>query len=69
MISSWHNPLPSEEDKTHQVVVCCYKDKWVPILLYPLKDAIALRQKAQSFGKDLFICPINGFPQKELDLL
>lgn len=64
--SSWYNPLPSENFTSEQVVVCCYRDRWIPILLYPLKDAIALREKAQSFGKDLYICPVSGFQRREL---
>jgi len=69
VISSCHNPLPLDNSTSHHVVVCCYQGRWIPILLYPLKDAIALRQKALSFGKDLLVCPISSFSTQELELL
>lgn len=60
----WQNPLPSEEYITHQVVIYFYTGRWVPIMFYPLADAIALSQKAKHLGQELYIFPTNTRPSE-----
>ncbi|QSJ19409.1 hypothetical protein JYQ62_12210 [Nostoc sp. UHCC 0702] len=66
MISTLRNPLPMEEYTNRRVVVYFYSGRWIPIMFYTLKEAIALHHKAQQQGKELFVFPPDCNPNNEL---
>ena len=57
MNSPWQNPLPIDDDTTHQVVVYFHSELWIPITCFGLSEAIALYRKALVRGKELFVFP------------
>lgn len=59
MILPLHSPLPLNEYKNYNVVVCCYEEQWVPLIKCPLQDAIKIYQKFINFGTEILIFPQN----------
>ena len=55
--SPWSNPIPQGESTKSPVVVYFFSDRWIPITLFSLAEAIALYRKAVVLGKELLIYP------------
>ncbi|MBE9126879.1 MULTISPECIES: hypothetical protein [unclassified Coleofasciculus] len=57
MNSPWHNSLPVEKETGKTVVVYFYSDRWIPILCFSRKEAIALSRKALLKNKKILVFP------------
>ncbi len=60
MVSPWQIPLPLEEHTTSRVVVYFYSNKlgvWIPIVFFPLVEALALHRKGLLNGAEFFVFP------------
>ena len=62
VIDPWKNPLPLEEYKNSEVVICSYSDRWIPIMFSPLADALTHYHKASLLGEEVFVFPSNLTP-------
>ena len=63
MDSPWQVPLPLEKYTKSRVVVYFYSGGWIPIMFYPLVDAIKLHCKASSLGMDIVLFPPDLDPR------
>lgn len=57
MVSPWKNPLPLEENAAAKVVICTYRDRWIPITFFRLTEAIRFYDKALLYGEEIFVFP------------
>ncbi|HEY9726567.1 MAG TPA: hypothetical protein V6D50_08980 [Chroococcales cyanobacterium] len=66
MVSPWKNSLPLEAYKADQVVICAYEDRWVPITITGLAEAIKLYRRALLHGTEIFVFPPDLSPWNSL---
>lgn len=62
MVSPWNNPLPSEEYTAIKVVICAYRDRWIPITVSNLAEAIRFYEQALLHGEEIFVFPPDLAP-------
>ncbi|HEY9601423.1 MAG TPA: hypothetical protein V6C85_07435 [Allocoleopsis sp.] len=68
MVSPWKNSLPLEACKANQVIICAYEDRWVPITITCLAEAIKLYRRALLHGTEIFVFPPDLSPWNSLAL-
>lgn len=66
MVSPWKNSLPLDAYKADQVVICAYEDRWVPITITCLAEAIKLYRRALLHGTEIFVFPPDLSPWNSL---
>ena len=68
MVSPWRNPIPLEENAAAKVVICTYRDRWIPITFFRLTDAIRFYDKALLYGEEIFVFPPDLAPWSSLTI-
>ena len=66
MVSPWKNSLPLDAYKADEVVICAYEDRWVPITITCLAEAIKLYRRALLHGTEIFVFPPDLSPWNSL---
>ena len=66
MVSLWKNSLPLEACKADQVIICAYEDRWIPITITCLAEAIKLYRRALLHGTEIFVFPPDLSPWNSL---